>query len=78
MEAAYASDLGDAFNQANDVFSRNVSSSWTESDEGDGEKSMVFVVSIVVPIIFSIIVIVGFFGTLSFPCRSPLPLIGTT
>lgn len=63
MEAAYDNDLGDAFNQANDVASHNISSSWREGHDGEGDEGMALVVSIVVPIIFGFIVIVGFFGS---------------
>ena len=66
MEADYDIYLGAAFNQGNDVFSRNVSYAWKE-EEVDAEAAagdgMEFVVSIVVPIIFGLIVVVGFFGT---------------
>lgn len=63
MEAAYDNGLADAFNQANDVASYNVSSSWREGHDGEGDEGMTLVVSIVVPIIFGLIVIVGFFGS---------------
>lgn len=78
MEAAYDSDLGHAFNQANDVSSHNVSPPWKEGHDGEGDESMTLVVSIVVPIIFSLIVIVGLFGNLVQPLFSPWPMITVT
>jgi hypothetical protein len=66
MEAAYDGDLtlGDTFSLVNDASSTH-NASWRDEvqDHGDGGERLVIVVSIVVPIIFSIIVIVGFFGT---------------
>lgn len=75
MEAAYDGDLtsGDTFRLVNSAATSH-NASWRDGiqDHGDGGERLVIVVSIVVPIIFSIIVIVGFFGTpfITDPCTS--------
>lgn len=65
MEADYDVYFADALNRGNDVLSQNMSSRLEEQDRGSAADGIEAAVSIVVPIIFSFIVIIGLFGTFS-------------
>lgn len=63
MEADYDVYFAGSLNQANDVFSRNMSS-WQEAQESTSATDEIeAAVSLVVPIIFGFIVVIGLFGT---------------